>query len=238
MFVPPKPETRIAKLASKNVADSLGKFTEYEIEIKDAFPTVTPGQYLCIELENGDRRSYSITNVVNADTVWLLVERVENGRGCDFLDQLEMGGEFKVILPFGRFVLTDEILGRNLPIVMIGTGSGIAPLKPMCEFASKISNSSVELFWGLRYGKEEVWNDVFADLFNNRPSWNYVQCISQPTASNVGFPGRVTKYLQENTINIDAMFFLCGSKSMINEVRSILKDRGVSSSNIFTEQFY
>ena len=48
----------------------------------------------------------------------------------------------------------------------------------------------------------------------------------------------MTGYLREHPQPVDAVYYLCGNRHMINDVYDILREQGVSGSNIITEVFF
>ena len=64
----------------------------------------------------------------------------------------------------------------------------------------------------------------------------YIHCVSQEKGGN--FAGRVSDYIQQNPQGSDKHYYLCGNRYMANEVYYILREQGVSGSNIMTEVFF
>ena len=53
-----------------------------------------------------------------------------------------------------------------------------------------------------------------------------------------GFKGRVTDYLQQHYIDPTQIYFLCGNQGMIQKGYDLLRIKGVSGDQIFTEAFF
>ncbi len=85
-----------------------------------------PGQYLSVELEDGQRRSFSMATAYTGQRrIELHVRRRPGGRFSDtVLAGLDVGDRLQVEGPFGH---VDWREGPG-PAILIGTGTGLAPL--------------------------------------------------------------------------------------------------------------
>ncbi|GIV54311.1 MAG: hypothetical protein KatS3mg039_0829 [Candidatus Kapaibacterium sp.] len=231
-----KPIHTLATITARRDADSGGRYFEVELTLGEPVRYL-PGQYLNIVLD-GQRRSYSITNAPTEEPtshVELLVERLPGGLASTFLDSSPLGITMEVILPFGRLVPQVEHSTRH---ILIGTGSGIASLKPIADSLTRISGQSVALLWGLRHQSNLFWQDWLQHLSRNYTNFSYAITLSQPEADWQGLRGRVTDHLSALSFDEQSYFYLCGRKAMLDDVRAALKERGIPPSHILTEQFH
>ena len=92
-----------------------------------------PGQYVLLS-DAGYRvpqRSYSLANAPRPDgTLRILVTLVPNGATSTWAHGLRPGDDVLVEGPFGTFTLADESTG---PVLLLGAGSGLAPVKAIAE---------------------------------------------------------------------------------------------------------
>ena len=63
-----------------------------------------------------------------------------------------------------------------------------------------------------------------------------MHCVSREAGGD--FSGRVTDYLKYHPQPVAAMYYLCGNRNMINDAYDILREQGVSGTNICTEVFF
>jgi len=116
------------------------------------------GQYLEIILKDGKRRAFSIANAPHDDDlIELHIRHVPDGHFGDFVFQ-EMKEKtlLKIEGPLGSYYLREES-GR--PIILVGGGTGFAPLKGMLEHAFKIGlKVPIHLFCGVR-AKRDLYMD-------------------------------------------------------------------------------
>ena len=79
----------------------------------------------------------------------------------------------------------------------------------------------------------------FANEAYGRESFNsefYLVCSSRRDDGD--YFGRVTNYLEETTVDKDTICYLCENSNMIDEVTTILENKGLPPENIRTEVFF
>lgn len=184
------------------------------------------GQCVNIGLPNaGVNREYSSYSGEGDPELRFLIRAVEGGQVSTRLSQLQPGDFLEVDGPYGLFTISNPE-DRTRQYVFVATGTGIAPFH--C-FVKSYPWIAYKIIHGTALG-DECYNR--ADYAEGR----YVHCVSREPAGD--YHGRVTGYLREHPQPVDATYYLCGNRNMINEVYDILRERGVSGSNILTEVFF
>jgi ferredoxin-NADP reductase len=181
------------------------------------------------------RRAYSIASAPDQAPIELCVKLVEGGPGTNFLHKLRPGDRFKGFAPYGDFIYRPKE-GRD--VVFVSTGTGIAPFRSMLlspEMKEKWPERAFCLF-GVRDESELLYSDELGRL----PGVSWVPCVSRPVGEWAGFRGRVTDYLrQSREIRWERSdFYLCGAGAMIDEVKAMLAERGVTKESIHQEVYY
>lgn len=142
------------------------------------------GQYLDILLRGGGRRSFSLANAPHDDELLELhVRHVEGGRfsGHVFTEMKE-----KALLrfqgPLGSFFLREE---SERPIIMMGGGTGFAPLKGMLEhaFHEDIARP-IHLFRGARARSDLYLHELALEWAGRHPHFRYTPVLSAATAQD------------------------------------------------------
>lgn len=230
-----KPVHTHANILERRNADDGKRYFELRLQSQEHIEYL-PGQYLNIVL-NGERRSFSITNLPSADAhiLELLIERIPNGLASSFLDTAPLGTTVEIIAPYGRLIPQHDKCNRH---VLVGTGSGIASLKPIAEWLVKHTDHVVFLLWGLRYRTNIFWRDFFDSLARVKDTFHYMITLSQADEEWEGLRGRVTSHLLNIPFDEHTAFYLCGGKPMLDDVRAVLKKHRVQPSQILTEQFH
>lgn len=234
-------------------AQLINKTTHNEKYLQCSFELISPfvqpflaGQYVSLKIgPQGELRSYSICSSPTEQRQFdLMIDVTPHGIGTTFLTEAEIGTTIEVLGPLGRFTL--EAGGVDQPVFLIGTGSGVAPLRSMVLQLLRSENSPrhINLLWGERFAKDAIWLDEFRELGQQFPNFKFNLAVSRPeepggNPTGVAFiPGRVTAILETWHLPEVGQYYLCGNKDMIVEVMQILANRGVPESTIFQEKFY
>jgi ferredoxin--NADP+ reductase len=175
--------------------------------------------------ENGPRRLYSICSGENDEEIQILYKVVDEGYLTPQLSDLDPGDTIWITPPGGEFVSNQD------PALWIATGTGIAPYYAMLR-SGQAENKI--LLHGNRYLEQYHFFDEFREVLGDK----YIRCCSAETDPDV-YSGRVTNYLKEqNELDPDIMYYLCGSADMVVETRDILIAKGVSFGNIISEIYF
>ena len=182
------------------------------------------GQCVNLGIPNtGLNREYSTYSGENEEDLRFLIREVENGQVTPALKNLKPGDFVEVDGAYGLFTLR-EPQKKDVFYNFIATGTGIAPFH--C-FVKSYPHLDYKVIHGIR--REE-------EAYNREDYKNYVSCTSRENKGD--FNGRVTDYLKANPVDSASVCYLCGNRNMINECYDILRDQGVSGSNIITEVFF
>jgi ferredoxin-NADP reductase/ferredoxin len=203
-----------------------------------------PGQYMIFPVPNLPhpiRRSYSIaTPPSDANHFEVCVRAVAGGAGSNFIHRLRPGQTLNVEGPFGDFVL-DEDSSRD--ILMIATGTGMAPIKSMLmHLLERRSSRRVRLFFGLRHESDLFHTDLLRGLKAHYPGFEYRIILSRADPEIWSGPrGRVTDLIDKYVTGDDAArseAYICGGRPMIDSCVGRLKDLGFPEDAIKYERFF
>jgi len=109
------------------------------------------GQYVDVLLEGGKRRAFSIASCPSLeDQIELHVRHVDGGDFTGFVfDVLKVNDILRFEGPLGNFFVRNDTPER--PLVMMGGGTGFAPLKSMIENLLETGDRrEIHLYWGAR----------------------------------------------------------------------------------------
>ncbi len=234
------------------------KPTEFQCQIK-SFKQLTPtvfetafeahqplpfnaGQFVSVIIPGAGpsgrdlRRAYSIASPPEAQSIELCVKVVEDGPGTQYLYSLRPGDQLRAMAPYGTFVYEHKP-GRN--ICFVATGTGIAPFRSMALSQNFQQNPPARGFCLLGVRTED--EILYAETFGSIPNMEFIPAVSRATENWKGFRGRVTDYLRGLDGSfpwLETEFYLCGHGGMINEIKTLLLERGVQKHSIHQEIYY
>jgi len=192
-------------------------------------------------IDNVIRRSYLISSHPSDRTHFEICVRAVSGGFCsNFIHRLRHGDSIQVEGPYGDFRLDDK---SQRDILMIATGTGIAPIKSMLlSLLGQTGRRRIRLFFGLRNVSDLFYADILSDLREAHSWFEPTIILSQPDP--IGWPGlrgRVTDLISEQVSageasNTDA--YLCGGRPMIEEAKRLLIQKCMKVDHIRHENFF
>jgi CDP-4-dehydro-6-deoxyglucose reductase len=131
-------------------------------------------------LRDGRRRSFSIANAPGAadGQLELHLRLVPGGQFTDYVfREMPERALLRIEGPLGGFYLRDS----DRPALLVGGGTGFAPLKSMVEhaFARRLSRP-LHLYWGVRARRDLYMDDVARQWQKARPNFRYTPVLSEP----------------------------------------------------------
>lgn len=216
----------------------------------------TPGQFVTMDLPISDKRlkrwrSYSIANAPHTEEyhsdssegleLEFCIVKAENSTGGSqyFFDEATIGTPIRFKGPDGTFTLKQPLDNRD--IVMICTGTGVAPFRSMIWdiYNHKIPFRNIHLIFGTRYEKDILYRLEFEDLEKKMPGFKYDIVLSREP-DWAGWKGYVhTVYTEgygEKRPDVD--FYICGWSKMIDDVvAKLLVDLGYDKSQVHYELY-
>jgi Na+-transporting NADH:ubiquinone oxidoreductase subunit F len=204
----------------------------------DPYIEFKAGQFFMLEVNNGNEKSvnraYSIASPpINHESFSFCVKILPDGLGSQFLANLEPGDEVKIMGPYGHFVLREA----DKDIVMIATGTGLAPFMSMLPILFKEGfKRPITLFFGVRYEHDLFYVDQLRKWETEHDNFTAVITLSRPDDSWEGESGRVTAHLAEFPVE-NCKIYICGNGAMVKQVKAEMLERGVEKGDIHLEQF-
>jgi CDP-4-dehydro-6-deoxyglucose reductase, E3 len=200
-------------------------------------PAYLPGQYMNIVLPDSGVRSFSMASAPKDGLVDFHIRRLERGRFTDErLSRLRPGDRLDVELPLGSFCFRAE---DYRPLLMVATGTGLAPLKAMLEQLMDCDDCPpVSLYWGTRTAEDLYLHDAITRWSERLYEFNYVPVLSRPDAAWQGRRGYVQDAVCADLDDLsEHAIYLCGSPQMISSAKQAFLARGASAAHLYSEGF-
>lgn len=197
------------------------------------------GQYLDVLLPDGRRRSFSLANAPHDDALLELhVRQVQNGAfSTQVFEQLERRALLRVQGPLGTFFLRES---SPRPIVMIGGGTGLAPLKSMIEHAFAAGSARlIHLYWGVRATRDLYLSELPLRWLRDHDTFRYTPVLSEP---DPGWRGR-TGWVHEAVVAdlgprlAEHDVYMAGPPAMCRVARTAFAAAGLPDTQLHYDSF-
>ena len=208
----------------------------------------TPGQHLTLRaMVNGEelRRSYSICSAPFEGKLQIAVKRVQDGLFSTWANQeLRPGHTVECMPPSGRFSVPMEPASARHHVAF-AAGSGITPVLSILKTVlEQEPQSRFTLVYGNRASSAVLFKEELANLKDRfLARLNLVFILSREQQEIELFNGRINGAKTSQLLrywldpeDIDVAY-LCGPRSMTEEVSSTLQAHGLAKASIRTELF-
>ncbi len=198
------------------------------------------GQYIDILLKDGRRRSFSLANAPHHDEyLELHIRHVPGGRFTDHVfGAMKVKDLLRIEGPQGSFFLRED---SERPVIMVGGGTGFAPLKGMLEHAFETGiERPMHLFWGVRARRDlymdalpRGWAEQFADF-------RYTPVLSEPApeddwSGETGWVHEAVLAQYEDFSGFDV--YLSGPPPMVEAAKAAFMARGLPADQLYFDAF-
>ncbi|PTT75046.1 NAD(P)H-flavin reductase [Pelomonas sp. HMWF004] len=197
-----------------------------------------PGQYVDVIGAEGLRRSYSVANAPRADKqIELHVREVPGGAMSQYwFQQAKANDLLRLRGPLGTFFLRGQA-GKDL--VLLATGTGIAPVKAILEGLSaqpaEAQPRSITVYWGGRHREDLYWQP---SKLPGLASMHFVPVLSRAEDSWTGARGHVQDVmLREHAYLANTLVYACGSDAMIHSAQAQLHAAGLPVRQFHSDAF-
>lgn len=223
-------------LETRDLSPSVRHF-EFDLPEVERFGFV-PGQFMSLSADIGDdeiTRAYSIASPPSGNRFALCLNEVEGGHFSPHLFSLAPGEQINCQGPYGAFIfrrpLSDSIL--------VATGTGIAPFRSMLlDRLPGEPDRHFTLIFGVRHEQGLLYRDDWEPLARAYPNFDFRPTLTRPGPGWTGRTGRVQSHLPEALGDRrDMDVYICGLKEMVNDVRAMLKEKGLDRKRVIYERY-
>jgi len=200
-----------------------------------------PGQYITVINCDMVARSYSIANnPAKEGLIELHIRLIEEGRMSVFVrDRLKVGDALTLRGPAGTCFYVPED-GTDYPIVLAGTGTGLAPLIGIAKQALGCGHlGDIQLFHGALQPADLYLSAELSQLSGSYNNFRYNPCVLKGQSGKHYLSGDVCELviaaLPPN--KTATRLFLCGAPDLVNTMRRKAFLAGIASKHIFADPF-
>jgi len=198
------------------------------------------GQFVNLKRPDGLTRSYSIANIPQHENVLEFhIRRLPNGQFSSWVyDELEVGAQLTISEAQGS---CHYLPGRaKQPLMLVGTGSGLAPLYGIIADALAQDHSGpIHLYHGSRDLNGLYFVDEMRELAAKFDNFHYTPCISGEGIESDHVQGRAHDIALSSTETLSGWrVFLCGHPEMVNQTKKMAFMKGASMADIYADAFH
>jgi CDP-4-dehydro-6-deoxyglucose reductase, E3 len=200
------------------------------------------GQYVEFLLRDGKRRAYSMANAPHLKGEPPQIElHIRHMPGGLFTDALFSTVKEKDIMrvegPFGTFWLRED---SRKPIVLLASGTGLAPIKALIEqMQLKQDNRPAVLFWGCRRSHDLYLHEWAEQAAASMPNLRYVPVLSEAGPDWRGRTGFVHEAVMQDLPDLSGHeVYACGAPVMVDAARRDFSARcGLPEDAFYADSF-
>jgi CDP-4-dehydro-6-deoxyglucose reductase, E3 len=198
------------------------------------------GQYLEILLKDGKRRAFSIANAPHDDAyIELHIRHVPDGHFGDFVfNGLKEKALLRIEGPLGSYFLRED---SDRPIILMGGGTGFAPLKGMLEHVFYTgSQRSIHLFCGVRSRRDLYMDEMVQSWLSQHANLKYTAVLSDPKAEDnwQGETGFVHESVVRHYPDLSGFdVYLSGPPPMVKAGMDLFYQQGLPETQIYSDSF-
>ncbi len=198
------------------------------------------GQFINLRRSDGLTRSYSLASIpAHQGPLEIHVQRMKKGEMSNWLlDSVREGDEFDIQGPFGECFFTN--FSDDESILMIGTGTGLAPLLGIIRDALDSGyKGSIHLYHGSSGDLGLYCHRELSSMVESFPNITYYPCISGgqvPEGSYITGRASDIAFNQHQDLS-DFRVYLCGNPDMVKEAQLKAFLNGAEMQHIYVDPF-
>ncbi len=223
--------------------ESMEKFTPEVMCIRLKLPQAArlqflAGQYIDILQPGGKRRAFSIASAPSeAEFIELHIKHVDGGGFTGHVfDDMQIKEILRMEGPLGTFFIRRS---SDRPMIMVGGGTGFAPLKSMIEELMESGDDRpLELFWGVSTEDDLYARDLIEQWADQLPHFRFVPVLVEPDDNWGGEHGFVHEAVVRRHPDLSPFdVYMSGPPAMIHAARHDFIDAGVHEDRLFYDSF-
>lgn len=199
-----------------------------------------PGQFVTLLRNDTVGRSYSIASTPRDDFIELHVRRWPGGAMSPWIhDELQPGAKLFMRGPYGECFY---VPGRDGPLLLIGTGTGAAPLWGIVRHALDVGHEGPIVFMHKGHDEDALYlQNQLETLADANDSLTYVPCVTVDGGSAGVRFGSIIELARNQLLSFDSpqqvRAYVCGNPDIVKMLRKELFLAGMSMRDIFFDAF-
>jgi CDP-4-dehydro-6-deoxyglucose reductase len=196
------------------------------------------GQFVTVLRADGLARSYSLASLPDDDALELHVRVLPHGRMSQWMaHELRPGDRLRVRGPAGDCFYTEG--APEQPLVLIGTGTGLAPLHGIARDALRRGHTGpISLLHGAVTPTGHYLVHVLTDMSQTHPNFRYLRCaLRGDPEQGLEIDGIEAAAARHHPKLAGHRVYLCGDPERVQALRKQSFMRGARMNQIFADAF-
>ena len=197
------------------------------------------GQFLTIFKTKNVGRSYSLASVPEVDNyLEFHIHIIPGGQVSQWLaNDISVGDTITISEALGNCIYIGA--AKTQPLVLIGTGTGIAPLLAIVRQAVISGHPEpIKLYHSAKTNSELYLNEELKALDARHDNVNYFSCVTREQPETGERQGRASDLAIEDISDFKGYaVYLCGNPDMVNSTKRKMFLAGASLQNIHADPF-
>lgn len=195
-----------------------------------------PGQFITVLREDGLARSYSIANIPSVEgDIEVHVRRIQGGRMSSWLcEEKPVGATVQLRGPAGDcFYLNDP----NEPLLLVGTGTGLAPLVGIARDAlARGHRAPIRLYHGALNASGLYLQDELRSMETDHPAFSATLCVLNGNGADA--TGKLDEIVLQRTKDLASQrTYICGDPGFVHSFRKRIFLAGARMNAIHADAF-
>ncbi len=206
----------------------------------DSYFDFFAGQFVNLQRDDGLTRSYSIASRPQPNNrLEFHIRRLPNGQFSTWAyDELTVGTILRLSEPQGSCYYLNS--NKQQAMLLIGTGSGLAPLLGIISDALAQGHSgAIHLYHGSRDYEGLYLIDEMRELTSKHSNFYYTPCLSGENIEEGFTQGRAHEVALSSIENLKGWrVYLCGHPDMVSHSKRMAYLKGASLADIYADAFH
>ncbi len=200
-----------------------------------------PGQFITLLRDDTIGRSYSLASIPGEEFIELHVRRWPGGAMSSWIhDELKPGERLFMRGPYGECFYVPGQLER--PLLLIGTGTGAAPLWGIARHALEQGHTGPIVFMHKGHDEDGLYlQQQLVALANQHETVSYVACVTMDTGERGVQFGSIIEMARNRLLEFpnpqQVSAYVCGNPDIVKMLRKELFLAGMSMRDIFFDAF-
>lgn len=178
-------------------------------------------------LRGGNSRIFSIASSPSEENIMIATKIGKDpSRFKAKLKSMEIGESLYLRGPFGRFFISDY----NKDFAMISGGIGITPMRAILKDLEYRDTKGEGMLFYIDSKQEYAFKDELDKIKSENPKIHIMFLKDRKVLEE-----NIIAYVDKHKNN--SLYFISGNPSMVKEIRSKLKSKGIKKKNIINDSF-